>query len=350
MTNKPFFKRRTNTKIKELETKQIRSQHNLVERIYDMDGNSQAILLYTQLIPGQYHKNTVHQSQASRKCFKHGEYVHIGHPQTKQECYNSPTTPLVLRKEALGKLEEISEDEIFSQGISFRPNWSDRTKRLIPYVFAAEALRLFAYSENSSEPIKAKVYKDSRRVKQEGASALVQVPSRRRDIQNYLFRLEHIPAVRSQDNLATVLTLRPSQIQDGDGRNISQRVAHDVTNIRYTRAEDQEASKVITFYPHDIAAYIAVIKECNKDHNLTPLEMNPFPLFSRALIENFYTKLENNMLVFDPTISRKDHLRRPHLAEKNILLARAIKTLGHDKTAFWDPIRDGKLKDYNWNT
>ena len=349
MAKKAYFKQRTNAKIKDLHVRSVNNQRNLVEQIYNLDQDNQALLLYTQLVPGQYHKNTIYDSQASRKCFKHGDYVHIPHPTTKTDCYNSSTTPLILRKEALSKLETIPEENIFSQGISFRPNWGDRTKRVIPYIFAAHALKLFAYSENSEEPIKTKIYSDAKRAKQEGATALVQVPSRRKDVPHYIFKINGIPAVRSQDNLATVLTLKPGTLQDSTGKPVSQRVMHDVTNFRFTYETDQENSNIITFYPHDIAAYIAIIKDQYKQHNLTPLEMNPFPIFSKDLIENYYKKLENNILILDKSITRKDKLRKLHLAEKNILLARAIRTLGHDKTAFWDPSRDGKLKDYNWS-
>ena len=75
--------------------------------------------------------------------------------------------------------------------------------------------------------------------------------------------------------------------------------------------------------------------------------MKPFALFSRRGVE-IYKRLCNNILIFDPTSTNKDHLRKLHLAEKSILLARAIGKFGHDEIAYWEPARDTKLKDYEW--
>ena len=76
--------------------------------------------------------------------------------------------------------------------------------------------------------------------------------------------------------------------------------------------------------------------------------MNPFALPSRHQAE-FYRKLSNNLLVYDPTLTSKSKLRKPHLAEKSILLCRALAKFGNDDFAFWDPERDGRLKDYDWS-
>ncbi|MEK6819423.1 MAG: hypothetical protein AABY10_05840, partial [Nanoarchaeota archaeon] len=84
------------------------------------------------------------------------------------------------------------------------------------------------------------------------------------------------------------------------------------------------------------------------DHNMTPMEMNPFALTSRHGA-SFYNRLNNNVVIFDPSLRSKHKHRKLHLAEKCILWARAIGKFGHDDIAFWDPSRDGKLKDYDWS-
>jgi len=58
--------------------------------------------------------------------------------------------------------------------------------------------------------------------------------------------------------------------------------------------------------------------------------------------------LNNNVLIYDPSLQSKDKLRKPHIVEKSVLLARAIRVFGHDETAYCDPVRDGKLRDYVW--
>jgi len=60
-------------------------------------------------------------------------------------------------------------------------------------------------------------------------------------------------------------------------------------------------------------------------------------------------RVRNNVLIFDPTLTSKHKLRKLHLAERSILLARAIGKFGHDEIAYWEPGRDGKIKDYDWS-
>lgn len=75
--------------------------------------------------------------------------------------------------------------------------------------------------------------------------------------------------------------------------------------------------------------------------------MSPLALPSR-LASDFYRKLGNNVLVFDNTLSSSDKLRKLHIDEKSILIARLIGKYGNDKTMFWDSARDGRIKDYDW--
>jgi len=80
---------------------------------------------------------------------------------------------------------------------------------------------------------------------------------------------------------------------------------------------------------------------------MTPMEMNPFALISKFEKE-FAMKLDNNIIIFDPSLRSREKTRHLHLAEKCILLARSIGVFGHDSTMYWDPVRDGRLKDYDW--
>jgi len=346
MARKSFFRERSINEIRSLNPKVIYKQKGLVERIDD-SGNEEALQLNCQIVPGKFFIGAKNSREASRKCYKYGETLRLQYPGTKEECDHSPLIPLKLREKALSRLRKMKEEEIEQIGYSSKPSWGDRTKRIVPFVWCPEALRLFGYSENTTDKIKVKAYKDARRAETEGAAVLAEVPSRRKDIGTYMFRLLHVPIIRSQFNLSSVLLLKPALLQEG-ARKVSQRVPHDSANIRYPYESDPEKSEVITFYPQDIAAYIAVIRDETRGHNLTPLEMNPFALFSRRGAE-IYKKLCNNILVYDPSVSAKGNLRKLHLAEKSILLARAIGKFGHEEIAYWEPTRDGKLRDYDWS-
>ena len=357
MTKKAFFSERSAREIQDLRVAQAYSNRNLVEKIDDLDNSQDALEIRTPIIPGRFFRIGAERltgTEASRKCFKHGDFVRLSHPLTKEECNSCPDIPLKIRARDFAKsLESIKQEENHYVGYSFQPAWNDRMKRVVPFVWLPEAERLFAYAESMTAGIKVESYEDAKKVRNEGASVVVEVPSRTKKHPRYKFKLAHVPMIRANENLASVLTLKPYLTQNQEtGELIIGRTPHDKYNIRYNWEDEREASNVINFYPHDIAAYFAVIKQEAAKHNLTPLEMNPFALFSKHGAE-FYKKLCNNVVIYDPTLSgkdsNKDKLRKLHLAEKSILLSRGIGVFGHDDFAFWDGQRDGRIKDYDWS-
>jgi len=348
MAKKVFFKERTKKEIQGLKSSRAYKQRGLVKRIDDLPLD-RALEIRTQLIPGRFFINVDSGAEASRKAYKHGNLVRLNHPKTRGECYFCSDIPLAIRANDFAELEKMREEDINFIGYSIQPSWSDRMKRIFPFVWMPEGVKLFGYAENMTpEGIVVKPYADAKKVRSEGASVQVEVPSRTRKNPRYKFKLNHVPVVRSKENLATVLTLKPGTIQDEEiGEPKVGRTLHDIHNMRYTWESDREGSDVITFYPHDVAGYIGIVKKELEKHNLTPMEMNPFALPSQHQAD-FYTKLNNNLLIYDPSLSSRDKLRKLHLAEKCILLARGIGEFGHNDFSFWEPERDGKLKDYNW--
>jgi len=348
MGKKAFFRERTTAEVKELNRKKAYSQRELVRAIDSLDPTQDALEIRAQIIPGKFYRDVKDSAQASRKCFKHGDFIVSSHPETKKDCSKCSEIPLAIRARDFSILGEMKEEEVNFVGYSIQPSWGDRIKRIFPFVFMPEGVRIFTYAETRTKGIEIEPYSDALKVASEGTSVVVQVPSRTQRQERYKFKLLHIPMVRSLDNLATVLTLRPALLQDRETGEFKRGVtAHEQYNIRYVWEEEREASNVITFYPQVVAAYIKIAGEGWKQHNLTTMKFNPFALTSRHGAE-FYFKLENNVLIYDSSIETKDKLRRLHLAEKSILWARAIGRFGHDDIAYWDPARDGKLRDYDW--
>ncbi len=212
-----------------------------------------------------------------------------------------------------------------------------------------EAFRLFSYAENMTQGVKVESYSDSKRVAKEGASVEVEVPSRTQKKSRYKFKLMHVPVKRGLENLASVLGLKPALLKGEEGEIRSPRVIHDDYNIRYTWENEREGSDVITFYPHDIAGYIGIIKDelSKEEKNRTPIDMNPFAFPSQRWAR-FASNLNNNVLAYDKSLKSKDKLRKLHLAEKSILSGRAIGVFGNE-FAYWDPKVDGLIKDYDWS-
>lgn len=342
MARKSFFRERTAADIMRLDVKQVFSQENLVKRILELEP-SEGLELRVQIVPGRFFVNVSSHAEASRKCYKFGELISLSQPESQQDAYESSEIPLEIRaRDFEEKIEGKKENEIHFIGYSFRPvQGRDRRKRVVPFVWLLEAARLYAYAKNMSQGITIKPYDAAKRVKKEGASIICEVPSRTKKKPRYTIRLDNVPVEGTEERKAIVWGLKSE---------FSTNPKHRFYNIRYTWKHDREGRDRITFYPHDIAAYIAVMMEYYKKHNLTLFEMNPFALPSREEVE-FYKRLCNNVVIFDPTLStskRKNTIRKLHVAEKSILIARSIKVLGRDESMHWDPIRDGDLADYNW--
>lgn len=338
MERKSFFAERTAEEIRKLELSQASSQRNLVERISEL-GIRQGLVIKTQIIPGRFFQNVEKGTEASRKCYKHGDLIASSQPRTQQDAYACQDIPLAIRARDFSQLKKMREDEINFIGYSWYPvQGRDRRKRVIPFVWLPEAVRLFGYAETIAGGIQVKPYADAKRVQVEGAEIICEVPSRTKKMPRYKIRMQHVPVQGTTERRAVIWSLASDfQIYP----------EHSKWNIRYTWRDDRESSDRFTFYPHDIAAYIAIAGNYWKQHNLTPMEMNPFMIVSRKGAE-FYKKLGNNILVFDPTAGGNEHLRKPHIAEKSILIARAVGIFGHDEIAYWSPERDGKLRDYDW--
>lgn len=357
---KSFFYENTVSEVKKLQTKDVFTQKGLVERISGIDPSSDALVVRTPIIPVQFRRNGKPWSEASRANYKHGDYIRLKHPETFEECTRSPLIPLNLREQALYSLTQKKEEEIYSLGLSMQPTWGDRTLRLIPFFACAEGLRIFSYGETQTKHIdkngievpgmKVELYADASKVRSDGARAVVYVPSRDVKKQKYSSGINHVPFVRSQENLATALMVSPHVPQfTEDSEPLNSRTLHDIyINLKFGKPEERKKSDSIIFSPQDVSSYIATFRySWTEFKNLVPLTMNPFAILSRKGAE-FYNKINNNVLMFDPTLSSKEKLRHLHLDEKSILIGRAIGKYGHDEIAFWDFERDNALKDYKW--
>jgi len=339
MTRKLFFKERTLAEIKALNLKQVYSAGNLVRRILDLS-NEDSLELRFPLIPGRFRAHTRNSTEASRKCYKHGDLITLSQPKTQGGAYESREIPLQVRKRDFDKLRTFKEEEINFLGYSFYPvQGRDTRKRVVPFAWLPEARRLFAYAENLAGGIEVRVYDDAERVDREGAEAVCKIPSRTKKKGRYRVKLSHVPVFINTEGNAIAYSLKSDFEISPEIRTYA--------DIRYTWRDDRESIDRFVFYPQDIAAYMAVINNYAKQHKLGPITFSPIALISRKEAE-FYKKLCNNVVIYDLSLQGRNKTRKLHVPEKSILIARSIKVLGHDETMFSDAIRDGKLRDYDW--
>ena len=368
MSRKSYFKERTIEEITDLKNKKAYHNNDLVQRIEELN-KDESIEIRTFIIPGRFRINN-NGIEASRKCYKHGNLIALPQYQTLEETLSSYFIPLNFREQAFSKLQKEKQQDINYVGFSWRPVFGrNRTKRIVPFVDISEGVKIFSYAENHSKykqknkisgeteeklGIKVEAYPNAKRVAKEGASVVVEIPSRTVKKSKYKFVLLHVPFIPNdpQDkrnyNLATILSLQPALLRDELGELVVGRTEHQNYDIQYKFEQSREQSPVIRFSSQDITGYLGIIKkQLTEEHNATALNYNPFALPSKHQA-NFYSKLCNNVFIYDPTLSSKNKLRKLHLAEKSILLARAICHFGHHDFSYWDPVRDGIFKNYSW--
>ncbi|MGK0209528.1 MAG: hypothetical protein ACI83O_000805 [Patescibacteria group bacterium] len=342
MSNKKkYFKERTVTELKKLEQVPVESKH-IVEQIMNLE-KDQCLKIPSQVSQSFYSGTP---DQNARKQFKHGDYMILPQPKTKEAALESPLIPLQLRNQAFGQLEDRLEFGLHNVGYSFRPvQGANKTKRVVPFVYLAQGAKLFSYAAQHAGGIGLELYSEAKRARTHGATVVAAVPSRTQKQQRYSFTLQHVPIHRGQHNLASVLSLEPKVHQT----QTPSRTKHDQYNIRFTK-DDGEDSNITNFTPQDVAAYLAIInQEWNNNQNMTPLEMNPFAIPSRQQAE-FYKRLTNNLLVETPQPKGKPIIRKPYQVEQSVLLGRAIAHYGAMEFAFIDAARDGNLAEYDgWN-
>lgn len=373
---KAFFRERTEAEIKGLNRNIANHQKDLVERIEALNPTDETLIIMARVTPNRFFKGVTSGNEASRKCYKHGDYIALQQPETLEETYASKDIPLDLRTRALAEVglrtkrdgEKVKkrQEEINYLGLSWRPIFGRvKPKILLSFRDAVEGAKLFSYAENYSTHkqgeeekfgLKVDIYRDAQRVKIEGAGCVVVVPSRTEKQPRYRFGIMHVPVIPNNPdegknhNLAIALSMRPSLlVEEETGERVVGRTPFSDYLVKYKLLESREGSDALQLSPQDVAGYLGILKkELTEAHNQTPLTFNPYPLPSQHQAR-FYSKLRNNVLIFDPTLDSKDKLRKLHLDEVSILLGRAIEHFGQHDFAFWDPTRDGIYKNYDWS-
>ena len=342
MSKKAFFRERTPAEIRRLDVQ--KRQYDLVKRILELDAAGEAVLINAQLIPGRFFIRAKNAAEAGRKAYKHGEYVPLNQARALGDALDETRLPHEMRRETLDRtLGSKREQEIEAIGYSFRPvQGRDRRKRLVPFAWILEGARIFAYAMQSAGGISVFSYEGAQIVEKEGANIVVKVPAREEKKERYNIRLESIPTLDTPSKHAISLGFNSTYAE-------GKVPEHSLWSFGYKFKDDQEQSRAVIFYPHDVAGELAATRHfLLNDENTIPWDMNPFAKPSRLAV-NFYRKLCNNVLIVDPSVKEKDKSRKLYIPEKSILLARLIGKLGHDETMFWKPKRDAKLQDYDWS-
>lgn len=344
MAKKAFFEKRTPKEmLQNLHVKNIYTPRSLVERIFDLDANSDGLQLRFPLIPRGFLRNPQQsQAAASRKHYKHGALIHIDQPETQQEAYDYPYIPLTARMKALDEaFHGLKEEEINFIGIVWHPVQSrDRRWRVVPFDVSLEGTKIYCYAVHRAGGIPLKDYTNAKVVEREGGQIIAEIPSRTKGRERYSLTLLNVPVLNTQEKKAIIWGLKSDfQSKEPERRTF-------LHHLRYEFGTGAKGSDIYVYTPHEVAGYLAVVKHCwNGLKNTVPLEMNPYPLPSKEFTA-YYEKLNNNIMLYDPSLESKQKLRNLHLDEVCVMLGRAIKVKGPYSAVFWDPKRDGAIKNY----
>ncbi len=322
MVKKTFFREAT---IGEIKRKKLFGQWNLynsIAGILSLKQNEYAILY--SFIPKDY--------QNSRKFMKHGPEVKPLRYYSLEHALKIGKTPVQLREEAFNQIKNYE-----FCGYTFMPLGKDKRKRKVSLIECLEGARIFSYAHQKKAPIFIRPYADAERVRKDGAEVVAKVPSRTKKEKKIQFKLTSVPFKDSLEKYVVSLNI------GSDHSCQSKRF-----NIRYKYNEDKESSGVVNICAHEIASYLELIQqEWNKKKNMIPVQMCQFAVPTQETV-NYYSKLENNVLIYDEKLKNKNKLRKPNRAEKEISLWALVKFLGHDRTFYSRKSRDGDVSDYKW--
>ncbi len=317
---KAFFREDTKAGIKKKIPVEVSSVHG-IEAL-----NPEQFTIIGPLVPRGF--------SSARKFMKHGKEVKPRRVYTIEQALRLRNTPVQLREEAFNHI--AGEDY---GGYSFVPLRGDMRKRKVSLLECLEGARLFAYSHQvPGTGIKVKPYSDSRRVIQDGAEVVVNLPSRTQGESRLQLKLTSVPVVDGQEKQVVSLGLG-SDHSCGAKR----------FNIRYKYSDSKEGSGILNICAHEVASYLATIEHFwNNEKNMIPLQMSQIAIPSQETVD-FYLRLGNNVLVRDGDLKIRDKLRKMNRAEKEIALWNFVKIYGHDRTFYSKASRDGDVGDYSWD-
>jgi hypothetical protein len=358
MARKTFFQDRTPEEIRALNSRNIYSQKNLVKRLVGAPPD-RALILRSRLVPGRFFTFSYVKTgaDASRAYLKHAnlrnkELIRLSQPRTIEEALATLDIPVTIRLRDLEALGKMREEEIKYIGYAFRPiTGTDRRLRRLPFYVNFEGGRIRAYEEKQTEGPQIKPYMDVRRADEEGAVFVVRVPSREKKNKRYPTILYNVAIRDFPEKRVAAWGIKTSYGEPEAERRAEEEPPTRTYDFRFTRKGERESSDVFTFIPQDAAAYFSLVNFFARQRNFVPMEMSQFSFPSKFAVEEIWRKLNNNLLVYDPTLTSKDKLRQPHLAEKSLILGRSMAKGNYqpEEILWWDSERDGKISDYQWN-
>lgn len=310
---KSFFRRPTSAKIKKQYNVREIGNSFIVKNLLSLRDN-EFLLLRKDLIKLSFPKPKEFQKKATR--------LNVGNI---EDLARQQIVPVGARNDVFDNLRyTLYGGFMYSSDNFFVPNLE------VSLVDCVEGTKLFCYANRDLKGccvprITVKPYADIS--KEAGAAYIVSVPSRTQGKRKYNFKYDNIPVVDNdmKFNLAFIA-----------GTN------HSCEEKNYDIRRSNKLKKYLryhTFCPHEIAAYLQIIKNNIDDKNQVPLQMSLFAIPTQLVVD-IYTLASQKALIDD-----QGDIRLLEKGELERILWLTIKDYGNDQTFF----AKNKLSGYNWN-
>ena len=323
---------------------QVVARKNLVERILEIDPETQYLLIDRNVLPEMFFyrgksRERLTRTEASRMFMKHGPEVKFPRFRNRADALarmkEKNLAPHNLRQQTYDKLEPG-----FFCAYSYIPIIGrDKKRRKVPLTEVLEGAKLYAYAHRHGTNIEVKPYADAGGASKKGGSVIVKVPSRTPKKESHSFAIHGLP-VRNDDDKYIVAN-----------RIIATHSCEDTMfkDLKYNFPDDREDADVFNWDAHAIAGFYATIDYFfTKEHNRIPLQMSQIPLPSRLLVDIYQRFVHNAVILTNEKKKQKRNFYPLNNAELEIGLENAVIKLGHDETLFCAASRDGMLKEYDW--
>jgi hypothetical protein len=376
MVKKDFFKRRTEAQIKKLDCKVVDTPEGLVDAIEELDIDREGLILDFPLVHPDFNNPRYNPQYNSRRTGRGAKFkgssgserksfpafLCLDQPISREGAKEGKRRPFIIRNDAFRSMKQLQEEDNFQMGYLYR---SITGNVRIPHLISFWAIDHGNMLDSFSERMKVNLpnFDVGAKVERNYAPNIyLKVPSKQKGKGRYTQLWRNVPT--EENDSRRVLAWNTSNtygsvVDNSFQEDVSAGPGYKNYQIGQENPRGEAASLQFRFVDdHDVEGYSEMIRYFMRRGNLVPLEMSQIAIPSREDIP-FARKLDNNLLI--RTVNKSgESFNHPREDQYSILRGRHIakhirseeearkQTSVVEPTMYWDPERDGRIRDYPW--
>lgn len=303
--------------LRDKESVVVNSHAELMETLPSLRLEEQVLKITGGIIPEKYYLRDMPNANGNTKArrpnnvwYKHVNYLHLGTFHGKDEISREGEPFYRLRRAAYERLRrerrEKSERDFESMldygCMSWRPDWGDRTTRVVPFVAAFKGLERFLehfHSESPFEKSRIRAEYSPQQAEEEGAIVWYSLPSVSGHGRYVMSEngLHNVAVFR--EGMVAVMAMIWSSHNCGEKQNF------------ITRFKDESGRKMLkAFCQHDVEAFFAFLAQhqerlrqgdsvdcvydpLERTKATVPMYLNPFPIATPSELHDFRALYRN---------------------------------------------------------